>query len=224
VVAVEEVLERRRRARTGVAAVAQGGEQRRAVAPAPAQQRERVDVELLGRQVRDGREVLAGHGPVGARAVHRQLRRALREQRQPDAGEDVLEVVGDLAGEQRRRVPGVGGQGVEHRLPRLVGEGPQPDPRAVGLVAAALHDRGDRPRLDRQLDDLPGAGVGLAAVEATADAQVGEHREEPPRPPRLADGTTAAPGDDPVLDGLALAVLLELLRVAGPRACLTHHV
>src|ERR1700682_5267006 len=83
------------------------GQQILALAAAPRQDGERVVVEGLGEQVERGGKVLARDGVIGAGAVQRQLPGGGGEQRQAEQGEDVLDVVGHLAGQQFGGVPGI---------------------------------------------------------------------------------------------------------------------
>ena len=90
------------------------------------EQLEGVVVEHVGHEVADGGGVLARIGPVRARAARPELARAGQ---QVDAGRgDVVDAPRvELAVEQGGGVGGPRRDGVEHGVPLVVGELPDPD-------------------------------------------------------------------------------------------------
>src|SRR3954469_21347123 len=112
-------------------------------------------------------------------AVQRQLPSGGRKQRQPYADEDVLDVLGHLAGQQLSRVPGAAGQSTLNLSPLGLAERGDTDADAVRAGPAALHLGGDRAGVDVERDHLTLARIGPAALEPVADADVLQHLDEP---------------------------------------------
>src|ERR1700733_9971113 len=180
---------------------AQRGQQVLASLAAPGEHRERVGVERLGQHVADGGQVLAGDAPVRAIAAHRQVARRLGEQRRTAGGEDLLDLRGHLPGEQPGAEQRLAGQPRLHVPPLRGRQRPYRDRHQVRRRARPLHSRRDLSLSQRELEDLAPPRVGAPALQPAAHPVGVEHRDEPARPPLLADGAPLALGLDAALDG-----------------------
>ena len=180
------VLARRRRLQNGRGS----GAARRAVRPGratPGQHRERVVVELLGQHVADRGQVLAGHAPVGAGAVHLQVARRTAG----TAGCRTRRTRPRSRAASRRpaawpgTAPGAPSFSV-HRPPLRGGQRQHADPDLVRARAASpAPGRVTLPCAQLELQHLAAAGVVPAAGQAAAHAERLQHA-------RRTGGTTTA--------------------------------
>ena len=97
----------------------------------PGQHAERVMVELLGQHVADRGQVLARHARVRAAAVHVKVRGRAGEQRRAALGEDLLDLLRHLPGQQLGPEQRLAGQPVEHPPPLGGGQRQHRDPDLV---------------------------------------------------------------------------------------------